>query len=210
MTMPQPGHHIPVKLTGAQRRFIAEIVPEFADRLKLQEVNLRTVLLTLDELRTAKGKVEQAVRQADTRMKRDSLPCAVKALTQAIDNSESIRAIPVARRLYQLKITLKDSQPPIWRRIQVKDCRLAKLHEHIQTAMGWTNSHLHHFQIGEQYFGDPMLLHRQLHGQLDGCAGAQGQKKESRLDSRPTKAWRSDQRVGRKQANSPGFPAFFA
>lgn len=60
--------------------------------------------------------------------------------------------------VYQLKITLKESQPPIWRRIQVEDCTLDKLHEHIQTAMGWTNSHLHHFQVGEQLYGDPMLM----------------------------------------------------
>jgi hypothetical protein len=24
--------------------------------------------------------------------------------------------------------------------------------------MGWTNSHLHHFRIGEQLYGDPMLM----------------------------------------------------
>jgi hypothetical protein len=40
----------------------------------------------------------------------------------------------------------------------MKDGTLDKLHEHIQTAMGWTNSHLHHFKIGEQLYGDPMLL----------------------------------------------------
>ena len=28
----------------------------------------------------------------------------------------------------------------------MKDGTLDKLHEHIQTAMGWTNSHLHHFK----------------------------------------------------------------
>ena len=60
--------------------------------------------------------------------------------------------------VYQFKITLKEYQPRIWRRIQVADCTLDKLHEHIQTAMGWTNSHLHHFQIGEQLYGDPMLM----------------------------------------------------
>jgi VIT1/CCC1 family predicted Fe2+/Mn2+ transporter len=38
--------------------------------------------------------------------------------------------------VYQLKITLADAQPPIWRRIQVQDCTLDKLHEHIQTVMG--------------------------------------------------------------------------
>ncbi|MDA1015583.1 MAG: hypothetical protein O3A00_14165 [Planctomycetota bacterium] len=29
--------------------------------------------------------------------------------------------------------------------MQVKKCTLDRLHEHIQTAMGWTNSHLHQF-----------------------------------------------------------------
>ena len=60
--------------------------------------------------------------------------------------------------VYQLKITLRESQPPIWRRIQVKDCTLDELHAHIQTVMGWTNSHLHQFKVGEQFYGDPMLM----------------------------------------------------
>lgn len=60
--------------------------------------------------------------------------------------------------LYQFKITLLGSEPPIWRRIQVHDCTLDKLHEHIQTAMGWTNSHLHQFEIKGERYGDPELL----------------------------------------------------
>jgi hypothetical protein len=60
--------------------------------------------------------------------------------------------------LYQLKTTLIDAQPAIWRRIQVKDCTLDKLHEHIQTAMGWTNSHLHQFFVDGQLYGDPELM----------------------------------------------------
>jgi hypothetical protein len=63
-----------------------------------------------------------------------------------------------ADAVYQFKITLLESHPPIWRRIQVQDCTLDKLHEHIQTAMCWTNSHLHHFKIKDQLYGDPMLL----------------------------------------------------
>ncbi len=63
-----------------------------------------------------------------------------------------------ADTVYQFKITLKDTHPPVWRRIQVKDCTLDKLHEHIQTAMGWTNSHLHDFKIGGKDYGDPLLL----------------------------------------------------
>ena len=60
--------------------------------------------------------------------------------------------------LYQFKITLLSAKPPIWRRIQVKDCTLDKFHEHIQTAMGWTNSHLHQFDIKGKRYGDPELL----------------------------------------------------
>lgn len=64
--------------------------------------------------------------------------------------------------VYQFKITLLEIQPPIWRRIQVKDCTLDKLHEHIQTSMGWTNSHLHHFKVGQQLYGDPMLMEENM------------------------------------------------
>jgi hypothetical protein len=64
--------------------------------------------------------------------------------------------------LFQFKITLLGSKPPIWRRIQTTDCTLDKLHEHIQTSMGWTNSHLHHFRISKQLYGDPMLMREDM------------------------------------------------
>src|SRR5262245_85976 len=79
-------------------------------------------------------------------------------MAQALDRSRGLGAIPAAERVYLFKITLLDSHPPVWRRIQVKDCTLDKLHEHIQTAMGWTNSHLHHFRVGDQLYGDPLLM----------------------------------------------------
>ncbi len=49
--------------------------------------------------------------------------------------------------LPRLKITLRDIRPPIWRRVQVKDCTLAELHEIIQVAMGWEFSHLYSFKV---------------------------------------------------------------
>jgi hypothetical protein len=57
--------------------------------------------------------------------------------------------------VYQLKITLHDISPPIWRRVQVKDCTLAKLHDVIQTCMGWDGGHLHAFEIGGEQYGEP-------------------------------------------------------
>jgi hypothetical protein len=59
--------------------------------------------------------------------------------------------------IYQLKITLRDSRPPIWRRVQVaSDTTLGTLHQIIQDVMGWTNSHLHSFAIQGVEYGHPM------------------------------------------------------
>ena len=59
--------------------------------------------------------------------------------------------------IYQLKITLRDIRPPIWRRVQVRsDVTLSHLHWVIQLSMGWTNSHLHSFTIHGQEYGVPM------------------------------------------------------
>jgi hypothetical protein len=65
---------------------------------------------------------------------------------------ESIEPSPI----YQIKVTLKDSQPAIWRRIQVPgDMSLSRLHAVLQIVMGWTNSHLHQFKAGGRYYGKP-------------------------------------------------------
>lgn len=58
--------------------------------------------------------------------------------------------------IYQLKITLLDIDPPIWRRITFPaSFRLCCLDTAIQTAMGWTNSHLHQFEKDDQSWGVP-------------------------------------------------------
>ena len=57
--------------------------------------------------------------------------------------------------VYQLKITLRDIKPPVWRRVQVKDCSLTKLHDIIQTCMGWDGYHLHAFEIGGEQYSEP-------------------------------------------------------
>jgi len=55
----------------------------------------------------------------------------------------------------QLKITLKGSNPPIWRRLIVPgDCTLGELHYTIQRAMGWEDNHLHCFKIGDEVYSD--------------------------------------------------------
>jgi len=58
--------------------------------------------------------------------------------------------------IYQMKITLKDVDPSVWRRLQVNgQINLKKLHEVFQIAMGWTNTHLHQFLIGSFWYSVP-------------------------------------------------------
>jgi hypothetical protein len=137
---------------------VAEIALELADRLKLHERNQRTIPFTLAELEAIQQKAGAAVRHAITGRQENALRHVLDTTTHVIEHHRGAGSNPGSERLYQFKITLLDTQPPIWRRIQVKDGTLDKLHEHIQTAMGWTNSHLHDFKIGGKDYGDPLLL----------------------------------------------------
>ena len=57
--------------------------------------------------------------------------------------------------IYQLNVVLLGSATPIWRRLHVPaDAKLDWLHAVLQIAMGWTNSHLHQFKVGEDYYSD--------------------------------------------------------
>ena len=56
--------------------------------------------------------------------------------------------------VFALRIALLDHRPEIWRRILVPgSVRLDKLHLIFQEAVGWTNSHLHQFRIGNALYG---------------------------------------------------------
>jgi len=56
------------------------------------------------------------------------------------------------KQIYQLKITLQDIEPPIWRRILVPSTYdFWQLHCAMQDAFGWTDSHLHQFSYTDAY-----------------------------------------------------------
>ncbi len=58
--------------------------------------------------------------------------------------------------IYQIKVSLDNSHPPVWRRIQVPgNITLLKLHDILQIVMGWGGYHLHQFTIYDEYYGDP-------------------------------------------------------
>ena len=63
------------------------------------------------------------------------------------------RALPP---VIQFKITLDHIEPPIWRRILLTgDLTFADVHLILQAAMGWQNSHLHEFRLGDRRVGVP-------------------------------------------------------
>jgi hypothetical protein len=59
--------------------------------------------------------------------------------------------VPAACRL---KVILRHVQPPIWRRIEIATgATFKELHDVLQVVMGWTDSHLHAFEVGDQHIG---------------------------------------------------------
>jgi hypothetical protein len=51
--------------------------------------------------------------------------------------------------ILRLKIVLADTEPPIWRRVEVPaEMTLRQLHTVIQVAIGWDDDHLHQFYRG--------------------------------------------------------------
>ncbi len=81
---------------------------------------------------------------------------------------------PVAR----IKITLMDTDPPVWRRLLVPAAiRLDRLDRVIQAAMGWTNSHLHMFIHPTGHYGTPdpdLPLYDERKATLRDLAGRDG------------------------------------
>lgn len=78
----------------------------------------------------------------------------------------------------QIKVTLLDLEPPVWRRVLVPaGIRLDRLHRVIQAAMGWTDSHLHMFTDGADRYGRPdpdLQLHDERKATLRDLVGREG------------------------------------
>lgn len=60
-----------------------------------------------------------------------------------------LHPVPEITRGFRIRVDLLRAKPPVWRRIEVPgDITLPQLHEVLQAAMGWTDSHLHRFRTG--------------------------------------------------------------
>ena len=152
----------PFPLTTAERATLAVLSPVPAKlRKKLAATDTTFTVAETVSLVTV---VAESLLGADPRQQVALLMVTRKLMDALQDRivasnlpAKAAKQVPTDT-VYQVKVTLLGSDPPIWRRLLIQDCTLDKLHEHLQTAMGWENSHLHHFRIGEEYYGHPELL----------------------------------------------------
>jgi len=62
----------------------------------------------------------------------------------------------MTKTIHQLKVTLRQVKPPVWRRIEVEsDLTLGELAPVLEAAMGWFGGHLHAFDVGGARYGTP-------------------------------------------------------
>lgn len=58
--------------------------------------------------------------------------------------------------IHTIKVTLRGSSPPIWRRLEVPSrATLVQVHDVIQRAFGWENEHLWAFDTPDGRYGPP-------------------------------------------------------
>jgi hypothetical protein len=100
--------------------------------------------------------VTESVPGPDPRSRSRQPPARPKASTPKVwdRRAKTLLRMPI----YRLRIALADTEPAVWRSVLVSgNLSLKKLHETIQIAMGWTNSHLHMFASanGSDLISDP-------------------------------------------------------
>ncbi len=79
---------------------------------------------------------------------------ASKEISQEQAFSEPFNVAPNPNVYYQFKVSLKDINPPVWRRIRISgDATMWELATAIIEAMGWVGYHLHGFRFYDGKFG---------------------------------------------------------
>jgi len=156
-------------LTSRQRQTLihpTRLTRKIKERLKEVPEGTQFIEFSEKELEGMQQEVNEATRFAPTAADKKALQAVAKKI-QDVLREQSFFAFRVKRppksgkradTIYQLKITLQGTKPPVWRRVQTKDCSLSRLHEIIQLAMGWQFSHLYNFEVAGEIYGDPQHL----------------------------------------------------
>ncbi len=158
----QPDEKFPLKLTVKQRESMMQatrLTMGLKTRIKKASKDQQFVEFTKKELEQMLGEIDISLDNA-TPSDQKRLNAVVGKIFDLLADIEEKQlrdkrqAITKPGAIYQFKVTLKESHPPIWRRIQVPDCTLGELHEVLQVVWDWGNSHLHQFIVNRKYFGE--------------------------------------------------------
>jgi hypothetical protein len=159
------GERLDLELSEAQRRTVlkyADLPAQLANALSARGAEERATPLTLDDLDELLDRLEMAVYRAKGNERQKVLRVVQKVA--GLLGSEIVPSHVSGRRtskkastIFQIKMTLKGIDPPIWRRIHTPDCTLEELHEIIQVTMGWGFEHLYRFTVGAVDYADPAM-----------------------------------------------------
>ena len=78
----------------------------------------------------------------------------VSSILEGLDSSAEpvLRPPPSEVAGFRVRLDLHGAKPPVWRRLELPgNLTLPQVHDLIQAAMGWTNSHLHRFRTGRDH-----------------------------------------------------------
>ncbi len=77
-------------------------------------------------------------------------------LTTELSVRLPVRQAVATPKILRVKVVLAGIRPPVWRRLELPtEMTLAKLHDVLQIAFGWTDDHLHQFERGRERWGVP-------------------------------------------------------
>jgi hypothetical protein len=160
----QPGEKVkaearPLKLTEPEREAIVHgtrVRPKIRERIKAEPEGTAIIEFTVKELDHMFEELGTAAAYVPDPYKK-WLVAVVRKISDLLDPRIPARRRPAKTvdTVFQFKITLVGTKPPIWRRVQTKDGTLGVLHDIIQTAMGWENYHMHQFIIDGVRYGPP-------------------------------------------------------
>ena len=139
----QPEEQFPLSLTEEQREALMEAtrLKPALNRLESASAGNQAILFTESELLQLRIDAHKSLALAP-----EAHQQRLRAVLDKIDDllhAQGAKAIrdkrqksPKTGSVYQFKVTLKDSHPPIWRRFLVPDGTLGQLHEILQDGYG--------------------------------------------------------------------------
>lgn len=156
-----------LKLTDKQRAALVErtrLRPKLKTRLKNAPAKTQAIEFSRAEMDHVYEQVVVAIDHVGA-PHREALLAVLRKVDDVLDEAErcELRGKRGAHDLkpdlvFQFKVTLCGTSPPVWRRIQIPDGTLGDLHDCIQVAMGWSDSHLHEFDVGGLRFAPPEAI----------------------------------------------------